>query len=297
LLISRCFFEEVRYDGGKIVDPLVEKLKPFIEAIPFCPEAEFGLGIPRPKIRVLKKYNQRIIWQEDTRRDLTFEMRNFFIQYLASLSQIDGALLKSKSPSCGVGTATLYEDDKKVGKTDGLFAHIFKKVFPDLPLEDEGRLRDKSLYYNFLTRIFILSRFRVEVKIENPKSLLDFHTRAKFLLITYHEELTKEMGRLLARAESEEGKFLHYETLLKEALKKRPDRKKHANTLYHLAGYFTKRISPKERHHLIHLIEKFRLGKVDLHVPLELIKSFALRFDENYILSQIYLEPFPAELY
>lgn len=297
LLISRCFYEAVRYDGGKVVDPIVERLKPFVEAISFCPEAEFGLGIPRPKIIVQKKHGLRIIWQEETKRDLTIEMKKFLIQYLSSLTQVEGALLKSRSPSCGVGTAKLYENDKIVGKTDGLLASTFKEIFPNLPLEDEGRLRDKGLYYNFLTGIFLLRRFRVEVQRDNPKSLLDFHSRAKFLLKTYHEYLAKEMGRLLAQKESNESKFLVYESLLMKALKKRPDRKRHANTLYHLAGFFTKKMNPKERHHLINLIEKFRLGKVDLRVPLELIKNLALRFNENYLLNQIYLEPFPAELY
>ncbi len=296
--MSRCFFEAVRYDGGKIVDPVVERLKAFVEAIPFCPEAEFGLGIPRPRIIVQKIRDQKIVWQEETKRDLTPEMKRFFLTFLSSLPPIEGALLKSKSPSCGVGTAKLYEDGKIIGKTDGLFAGIFKEVNPDLPLEDEGRLRDKSLYYHFLTRIFLLSRFRVEVSRDELRKLLDFHSRAKFLLKTYNEELTKKMGSLLASRDIPEREKIHlYGSLLREALKKKPDRRRHANTLYHLAGYFTRKMSPKERHHLIHLIEKFRVGKIDLAVPLELIKSLALRFEEDYILNQIYLEPFPAVLY
>lgn len=295
--MSRCFFEAVRYDGGKIADPVVERVKPYVEAIPFCPEAEFGLGIPRPRIRVQKIKDQKILWQEETKRDLTPEMQRFFLSYLSSIPLVEGALLKSKSPSCGVGTAKLYEDGKIIGKTDGLFAGTFKEVNPDLPLEDEGRLRDKSLYYHFLTRIFVLSRFRVEVSMDDLKGLLDFHSRAKFLLRTYNEELTKEMGRLLARRDVPgKEKFHLYASLLRKALKKKPDKRRHTNTLYHLAGYFTRKISPKERHHLIHLIEKFRVGKIDLAVPLELIKSLALRFEEDYVLKQIYLEPFPAEL-
>ncbi len=297
LLMSKCFFEAVRYDGGKIVDPLVERLKPFFDVIVFCPEADFGLGIPRLPIKIHRIKGERHLIEEKTGRNLTHEIKAFWLRYLSTLPFPDGALLKSKSPSCGVGTAKLYEGEKIIGKTDGLFADTLREVFPYLPLEDEGRLRDKSLYYHFLTATFLLARFRAEVTSQDIKSLLDFHSKAKYLLKTYNEELAKKMGKLLADKNfSVEEKFNTYQNFLRLSLRKKPDKKRHVNTLYHLAGHFTKRLSSKERHHLLSLIEKYRAGLVDLTVPLKLIKSLALRFEDTYVLNQIYLEPFPSEL-
>ncbi len=295
--MSKCFFEAVRYDEGIIVDPLVERLKNYVEVITFCPESEFGLGTPRLPIKIYQVKGEKILLQEKTGKNLTAEMKPFLIKYISTLPPLDGALLKSKSPSCGVGTAKLYKGEKLIGKTDGLFASLLKENNPYLPLEDEGRLRDKSLYYHFLTSIFLLARLKKEVLPSDLKSLFDFHAKAKYLLKTYNEELAKKMERILADKDlSAEEKFNVYQSLLKISLKKKPEKKRHVNTLYHLAGHFIRRISSKERRNLLNLIEKFKAGSLDLTVLLEVIKSLALRFEDHYILSQIYLEPFPLEL-
>ncbi len=297
VLVSRCFFEAVRYDGQFISDSIVERLKPFIEAIPFCPEVEFGLDIPRPPIRIVKREGKKFLFQEETQRYLREEFKDFLRNQLSKLGELDGALLKSRSPSCGVGTAKLYINDKPVGKTDGFLAETIKEIYPYLPLEDEGRLKDKNLYYNFLTKIFALARFRDEVKAYSPQSLIEFHTKMKFLLKTFHQELFKKLGRLVGDGTLPfKDKIKLYEDFLKEILKFKADKKAHANTLYHVAGFFTKRISPKERHHLLNLIEGFRKGRLDLVVPLEVIRNLAWRFEEEYVLKQVYLNPFPEAL-
>ena len=38
------FFDHVRYDGGIIIDPFVEKLKSYVDVITVCPEMDIGLG-------------------------------------------------------------------------------------------------------------------------------------------------------------------------------------------------------------------------------------------------------------
>ena len=44
------------------------------------------------------------------------------------------------------------------------------------------------------------------------------------------------------------------------------------------------------------VLKLFKENKVDIFVPLYMLKSFAIRFDDEYILKQTYLEPFPKEL-
>lgn len=298
LLLSSCFAEATRYDGGRIQDATVERLKPWIEPIYFCPEVSLGLGIPRPRIIIKRVGSERRLIQPDTGRDLTKEMKRLLEDFLSNLPEIDGALLKSKSPSCGVNSAKEYKNQNMVRKADGFLAEALRNRDPYLPLEDEGRLRDKSIYYQFLTRIFALAEFRERMKEESPFALIEFHTDFKYILKTYHEKFLIDLGRLVASNHlSLSEKLSLYGKLFRRALANKPSRARHANTLYHLAGYFTRKMNPKEKNHILQLIERYRQGRLELRTLLELLKSLALRFEESYILRQRYLNPFPEELF
>lgn len=297
ILLSRCFNEAVRYNGGKIQDEIVERLKPFIEPVYVCPEVEIGLGIPRPRIIIIKEDEQKKFFQVDTGKDLTKEILDFIQKIQPSLKEVDGILLKSKSPSCGVGSTNLYYRGSIIGKTSGFLAESIKLNFPELPLEDEGRLRNREIYYHFLIRIFALADWRAFLKRASPAELISFHSAYKFLLKTCNEELLKHLGRLVARSDfSFNEKLSLYGSLFKKALSKKPTRARHLNTLYHMAGYFTKKMNPKEKRHLLNLLERYKRNKIELRTLLELFKNLAFRFEENYLLSQKYLQPFPEEL-
>ena len=48
ILISACLVgDNVKYDGGNNKNPLIEKLLEKYELVPFCPEVEGGLPVPR----------------------------------------------------------------------------------------------------------------------------------------------------------------------------------------------------------------------------------------------------------
>ncbi len=54
VVFSRCLgFAACRYDGEIVVEPAVEALKLDVEARPYCPELEIGLGVPRDPIRLV----------------------------------------------------------------------------------------------------------------------------------------------------------------------------------------------------------------------------------------------------
>lgn len=71
ILISKCFFSAVRYDGGIINDDFIEKLKRYVNYIEVCPEISIGLGIPREKIIILIDKNNKKLIQPATGKDLT----------------------------------------------------------------------------------------------------------------------------------------------------------------------------------------------------------------------------------
>ncbi len=297
LLISRCFSQPVRYNGGIVNDEFISKLKQHIEFIDLCPELEIGLGVPRQRLIIMDgQFSKRLI-QPETGMDFTDKINEFSRKTLSYLTDLDGFVLKAKSPSCGVGSTKLYRNNAVKGKTYGFFAEAIKKVFLHLPLEDEGRLRDEGIRNHFLTRIFAFAELRNILKDSEAKTLIRFHTRYKYLLMTYSQKHLKELGKLVADSGIPlDEKFKIYRLKFYEAFLKRPTLKRHVNTLTHLMGYFSRKLNLKERQHLINLINKFGEGKLPLKSVIELLKSMSYRFDNEYILIQKYLEPYPEEL-
>lgn len=298
IVLSRCFLSPVRYDGGTVKDEFVDRLKEFVEVIDLCPETDIGLGIPRQRIIIVKNDESKRLIQLDTGKDLTETMKNYIDKTLKNLSEIDGFLLKSKSPSCGVGSTKLYFKDSIIGKTDGFFAEGLKNYFKELPVEDEGRLKDKDIRFHFLTRIFAFAELRQLCKNPAPASLVSFHSRYKYLLMTYNQKALRELGKIVADGTPDINKRIkNYREIFYEAFKRKPSRKRHINTLMHIFGHISDKLNKKEKRHILDLIEKYRNNLVELKVLIEIIRNLSYHFGNSYLLNQRYLNPFPDELY
>ncbi len=298
ILLSRCFNEPVRYNGSSVLDKVVEKLKPFIDPVYVCPEVEIGLGIPRSKIILIKEKNRKKFFQVETGKDLTVKFLEFINQLKPILEKVEGAILKSRSPSCGVGSTKLYYNGVIIGKTDGLLAESIKLNFPELPLEDEERLKNPEIYHHFLVRIFSLAEWKNFLKNASPSKLVSFHNSYKFLLKTYNKELFKKLEHLVVKKDLDlKEKLLLYESLFKKAISKKPSKIQHLNTLYYLANYFTRKLNSKEKRYILNLLKKFKRNQIRLETLLSVFKNLAFRFEDNYLLSQKYLQPFPEVLY
>ncbi|MDQ7054991.1 MAG: DUF523 domain-containing protein [Persephonella sp.] len=164
LVVSSCLVgEKVRYNGKDATDRFAVKLSECVSVIKVCPEVGAGLGIPRKKVFLVKK-NGYALFQEKTGRDITYKINSFSESFLSSLKGIDGFLLKSKSPSCGVyhGAKTYRNTDRTgyVGRKKGLFAQAVKRKFPFHPVEDEERLKDLYIRFVFLTRVYLFFYYR-----------------------------------------------------------------------------------------------------------------------------------------
>ena len=172
LVVSACLLgEKVRYDGRSAEDEFVLELSRRCEVIPVCPEVSIGLGVPREKIIVYFEEGRPKLSQPSTGRDLTQEMERFSENLLDSLPPVDGFILKSKSPSCGVSRTKTYRDPKGeefLGLTRGLFALEVLRRYPHYPIEDEIRLRDRRRRLLFLAKLFALFKLRTD-----PESLKD----------------------------------------------------------------------------------------------------------------------------
>lgn len=144
-----------------------------------------------------------------------------------------------------------------------------------------------------MTFIFVHSDFR---NVHTKKELIDFHSRNKFLLLTKNEKMMRELGKLVAQKGFDDQLRENYRSLLVKALKTPFKSPKVINTLLHMYGFFKDKLSDKEKAYFMDLVEDYKTGIVSLQTLNALIKSWALRYNVDYILNQTFLEPYPKEL-
>ena len=74
---------------------------------------------------------------------------------------LSGYLLKKNSPSCGMERVRVYRGKGPPSRNGrGLYAEALLARFPNLPVEEEGRLHDPRLRENWITRVFACRRLR-----------------------------------------------------------------------------------------------------------------------------------------
>lgn len=121
--------------------------------------------------------------------------------------------------------------------------------------------------------------------------LVEVHRRNKFLLLAHSEAHYRRLGRVVGTSASRpmDEVIRDYQAELEAALARAPSRGSHANALGHLAGLCKAGLSRQARGELYRAIEAFRLGRVSLEVPRQLIRRHARALGRDYVLSQTYL--------
>lgn len=252
ILISKCIeFDNCRFNGQQISSEFVKKLKKHVEFKTICPELEIGLGVPRKAIRIVEKNDKKFLIQTETKKDVTKEMKTFSKNFLKNL-EIDGAILKSKSPSCGIKNVKIYPSEKKsapIKREQGFFGQAVTEKYTMYPIESEDRLRNHIIKEHFLRKIFTLASFR---NIKNKKTinpLIEFHTKNKFLIMSYSQKQLKKLGTITANKENKKIQkiFEEYENHLKKALSNSPHCTSNINVLNHTFGYVSKKLKSEEK--------------------------------------------------
>ncbi|NPA58108.1 MAG: DUF523 domain-containing protein [Aquificae bacterium] len=180
VVISGCLAgEKVRYDGKAVEDGYVKKLSQHLNLIKVCPEVEIGLSVPRKKVFLYKNGGLRLI-EEGTGKDYTKKMERFSEGFLKNLPEVDGFLLKGKSPSCGITGAKTYKNRDRTGyagRYKGLFARQVLERFRDYPVADEVMLKNPYHRYKFLTLLYLINRFKNTEKEDFMEKYLPFLRR------------------------------------------------------------------------------------------------------------------------
>ncbi|HOX08573.1 MAG TPA: DUF523 and DUF1722 domain-containing protein [Planctomycetota bacterium] len=303
MVVSRCIeFDHCRWNGLVIASDAVKIMRPHIEFLPVCPEAEIGLGCPREPVRLVDSGDGPRMVQPATGRDCTDDMKRLAATFLDALAGgVDGFILKSRSPSCGAADAKVYaRSDSRMarGKGRGLFAAAVLERFGHLPVEDEGRLRNLTIRDHFLTRVHTLARWRAVRASLRMDRLVGFQAAHKLLLLAHSETLMRRMGRLVANHSDRPAAalFAEYEGLLHQALREPARPEACINVLDHAMGYFKKRVSDAEKRFLAGEIGRYRAGRAPLSVPVGLLRAWIVRFGEEYLAGQTFFLPYPEEL-
>lgn len=302
--ISSCLLgNRVRYDGQHKLDHfLVDVLGQYVEWVPVCPEVECGLPVPREAMRLVGDPEHPRLVTIKTRIDHTDRMLQWASRRARELDREDlcGFVFKSRSPSSGMKSVKVYNDDGMPSQTGvGLFAKAFMDRFPLLPVEDEGRLNDALLRENFIERIFAFHRWKTFRNGDGSlKGLIRFHTEHKLLLMAHSPKHYQLLGKLVADTKSLPKNALldEYSWLFFEGLAMLATNRKHTNVLQHMMGYFRKRLSSDEKAELGDIIKVYHAGMVPLIVPVTLINHYVRKYDEPYLKQQVYLNPHPYEL-
>ncbi|MCD4650839.1 MAG: DUF523 domain-containing protein, partial [Candidatus Cloacimonetes bacterium] len=135
LIVSKCLeFDHCRYNGQILNSPFIRKLKPYVQFVPICPEVEIELSVPREPIRIVSTISGKRLINNTTGVDLTKVMHRFCRKFLEKITGVDGFILSSRSPSCGIGDVKIYPGIGDVPpfpvKTSGFFAQAIQESFP-----------------------------------------------------------------------------------------------------------------------------------------------------------------------
>jgi uncharacterized protein YbgA (DUF1722 family) len=239
--------------------------------------------------------------QPATGGDHTEAMREFCDRFLEEVGEVDGFLLKGRSPSCGPVDVKIYTSTKPGASTSrgaGMFGGAVLERFSRAAVEHEGRARNFILREHFLTKLFCRARFRQARDRGGLAALTDFHAAHKLLFMAYDQAALRELGRIAANPEQRpaEEVIAAYGRRLDRALAGAASRGSHANVLLHAMGYFKDRLSPAEKAHFLELLERYRQDKAPLSAPLAVVQGWIARWGQDYLAGQAYLRPYPLDL-
>jgi uncharacterized protein YbbK (DUF523 family)/uncharacterized protein YbgA (DUF1722 family) len=293
--ISSCLLgEEVRWDGGHQRHSfLVEVLGPRVEWVKVCPELEAGLGVPREAMAFVRSEGGRALMGAESGGDLTVRMRTAAVARADELAASDlcGYVLKSNSPSCGLGGARVYEtlvDLRNDGPFErsarGVFAEALVAASPELPVVEETALDDRGGRVHFVERVFAHARLRA------MEDLTEFHARHELQIVSHSSAARKRLDEL-----AEEDRRDEYTAGFAAALAIRATRERHAGTLRRAWNRVHGRLGGESYRAVDAAIRDYAEGG-ELDPARALLAAAAREIGDRVLIGQTYLEPHPVEL-
>lgn len=294
LFVSKCLnYEKCRFDGQSYNDKIVSMIKECTDMQTICPEKEIGLEVPRNPIRIEKNKNEYRLIQLKTNADYTSKMNEFADEFINGLEDVDGFILKSKSPSCGLNDVKIYPKGQKCSiRRDGkgFFAQKLTDKFINLPIEDEGRLKNYSIRDEFFTRVFTINNLKAEDNIFN------FHKKNYLLLKSYDEDITYELENIVNKPNINDKDIETYKNKIYDILSNKRKRKDKIRVINILFDRYKEKLKPDEIKYFENLLKLYDEQKVPFSSLKIALDIYALRFNDSSLLEEAFLNPYPKEL-
>lgn len=321
--VSSCLLgDRVRFDGGhKSHSYITNTLGQYFAFTSYCPEVAIGLGTPRETIRLIhsEKDDAESIAVKDSQKqaipievkcvgtktaslDVTQPLKAYANSEQQSHRSLYGYIVKKGSPSCGMERVRIYHSGKDLAPTTsgrGIYTQQLMQNFPNLPVEEEGRLGDPVLRENFIHRVFIYFRLKaLQSSGLSWAKLTEFHARHKLILFSHDQNRARALGSVLSSAHNREIKdyFIDYESEFMSLLSVPASRANHVNVLEHIRGYLKQELDKGDKQELTESILAYRMAQVPLIVPVTLLRHYFRKHPHDYINQSYYLHPHPAEL-
>lgn len=140
-VVSACLLGEYcRYDGKTKKDNTVVDFLDGYEIIPFCPEAPL-FGTPRERISVIRVNGKNRIITDETSKDVTKLLEDEINSFIKTNPHAMKIILKSKSPSCGLGTTPILNEKKEfMACGNGIAADMFLAKYKGIKIVDEHQI-------------------------------------------------------------------------------------------------------------------------------------------------------------
>jgi len=302
IVVSRCLgFDTCRYDGASVACPFARALRARAKLITVCPEMEIGLGVPREKIVLVRTAaGNTTLLQPATGRKLTRVMQQYARRRLDEIGEIDGFLLKSKSPSCGVGTCKLFgssdPESGPIGRESGLFAAEVERRYPHLPAIDERTLDNHRQRERWLTAVYALAEFRRIARYRTTASLKRFHDYYRTLLETYNKTATNDAERLLTTARSPKRLFADYRSHLEHILAGPVRPRSLVKAFEPAVAFYREYLTRQNIDRYYRTADSYLAGERSAAELRGLIQVWGVRYDKSFIRDHALYRPYPAEL-
>lgn len=137
---------------------------------------------------------------------------------------------------------------------------------------------------------FVLERFDGVKAQEKMKDLIHFHSINKYLLMSHDPKGLNKLGNIIANHDEKSFKeiIIQYEYVLKNTLEKNPTTKANSNTLYHIFGNFSQKLSTPEKIFILNMLQEYHSGKIPLEKILYKMKIIVAKLDKKYLIRQTY---------
>lgn len=294
LIISRCLnSEKCRYDGQGYDDKVISLLREYIDIETVCPECSIGLSTPRDPIRIEKHDDEYKLIQLKSNLDCTNKMCEFAEEFLSGINDVDGFILKSKSPSCGIKDVKVYPKSQKCSiskNATGIFSSKVIEKNLSIPIENEGRLKNYDIRDEFLTKIFTINNLKSE------DNILDFHNKNILILKSYSKKISKELDLIINKGDLNDEDIALYKSKVYELLDKKRNKKSKVSIAKDIFDKYKSNLKISEIKYFDNLLNLYENKKISFGSVIVALQIYAIRFDDEELLNQTFFSPYPEGL-